>query len=890
MGRTSKLLSQIKQLGGIGLPSNTSSLPSKTGSDASGRRYSNAEWQSLANRNYVAPKPRTMSQSLDLTQLITYLRPSHERSVSIVQDAERLRALAPELNQAEEVIVSSIMSPNDLQDTDPTIYIDEMPELSQPIKDNIELLLHEFFNNEFHLGKKLRTWCKESLFRSGAVPVFLLPEGTLTRMVGNQSAGKENFSMNREYSDKSFLEQLTKEIYTPQVSTPRKKKDHISISNKNPKKVSDDILLGAESYVRSKLDLSKDKTTESVFKSFGLAGFESITARIVTELEEGDTLFLSENPEVLRFGSKIRDYQKNKIGKDLLKLYENTPESKSKTIVMGSQAEENIVDLLSYTNDDDKHTSHPFVIELPAEAVIPICIPGDPKRKLGYFILIDAFGHPIEASKYLIAANGCTTSGRIEASYAAMFGNKPTTGGIQTSSFSTLNRFGTPWDLQQNAVANVFDYVLDEMIKQKLSNVGLHEVDLGTHTSISTCMFYRLLEKKRTSLVFVPEELVTYFAFEYRDDGTGKSKLEDIMYILSIRTTLIVANMLAAMRNSIARKEITITVDEKEINAEALLDEVSQAMTEKYKMSLSSDPTQIAQAINNQNTTIKLEGTNAPGFNIQATDSQTNVVKTDESLFDFLNSAMGNQIGVPSSVINQLSEAEYARSVATTNLFFAKATINKQEIVCEHSEKLIQTFIKFSPELKTKMLKCLKSGTTKQKDDEDVIIPNTTTDVNQPTDQDVTKLFFKILNSIKVKLPAPNIAPDKAQYEVFSDYLRLIDELTNTLLPQELTGTDSELSDTFNAIKAHYKTKLVQEYAIGSGMDGVFNVDSLEEFITKEGENISKLIRIVRNTKMGLDKDKTAETTEPKPEGEDVSGDMGDTGSSDMGTSESPWL
>lgn len=877
MAVNNKTVGQLMRLSGVGAQTAPKSLPGQTVSNQSGhRKYSPGEYAVLAGRVFVQPKARTTAQNADATQLISYLRPSHEHAVSIVQDVERLRALAPEIGQAENVLVSSIMSPNDLQSGDPKIIINEISGLTETARNEIQDLLYDFFTTEYPLGENLAKWCGEALYRSGSVPVLILPESTLATITGHIDPSAATESLSKVCTPEMYEVLLKKQIHQ---KVEKSTESFLTLNRKKESDVSPEVVQGAKSHLMNEFDIRDNKRPDL------FSGLESITARIVTELEEGDTLRISENPEVLRFGSMVRQYGKNKLGKDFVKLYENVPESQRGRDGANPHRQETIIDLTPYVDDALENKSHPFHLELPAESVIPVCIPGSKTKKLGYYVLIDAFGQPIEASQYLNSMSGCSTSSRIESSYAAMFGSKPTQSGVQTNVFASMNRFGSPWDLQRNAVAKVFDYVLDEMLRKKLKNVGLQDIDLGKYNSIATCMFYRLLENKRTSLVFVPEELITYFAFDYREDGSGKSKLEDIMYVLSVRTTIVISNMMAAMRNSIARKDVKITVDEKETAAESVLDEVRQAFAEKYSLTLSTDPTQIAQAINSQNMTLKLVNGNA-ALDIDATDTQSQVPKADSDLLDILNSWIVTMLGVPHSVLNELSNAEFARSVATTNLFFAKTIRSYQSVVCTHASKLIQTMIRFSPSLQKSILHVI-AGSVKQrtqdiKDDDLDVSANTMNDVDSGKAKDLKQILHKVIQNIEVTLPAPNIAPDKAQNEIFGDYLRLIGEFVDGIYPNELIQNDSELSDTIALMKAHYKRSLIRQFATDSGIGGVFDSPTMEEFLVAEGGEINKFYAQMRNLKAGIDKTKTVLTT-PDTSDSEEGGDTSDTGETSDG-------
>lgn len=905
MGVTSEALKILKRMTGTLDKSTAEDIPSHVVSNsATHRRFSPSEYQVLATRHKIEPTTRMRSQNTDLTQIISYLKPSHEHSVLLVQDNERLRALAPEISQAENIIVSSIMSPNDLQEADPIISIGDVPNLSQTAKDQIIDLLTEFFIVEHKLGPKMAKWAGEALFRSGSAVTMILPESTLAAIIGHKDMlpkgddkddqkGQESL-LEANINERTYLELSKKKIFSIAPATESSTK---KISYKKESDNAEEKKAALEDMKQLKSYLELNGVTEAVLKEYGInengIGLETIKARITTQIEEGDTIFLSENPEVLRFGSVVREYNKKKLGKSVLDQYKD-----NNGIPNSHQIEENIIDLTPYVDDSFKNMSAPFFIELPTEAVIPICVPGSKTEKLGYFVLIDAFGQPIEASKYLSTMSGCSTSGRIQASYAAMFGNKPTESGIKSSLFGNINKIGNPWDLQQNAISRVFDYVLDEMLRKKLKDVGLGDVDMEKYNSIATCMFYRLLEKKRTTLVFVPEELMTYIAFDYRDDGAGKSKLEDAQFILSLRVTFLVANLMAMMRNAVARKEIEISFDEKETQFESVIDEVRQAVNEKYRFSLSSDPTAIAQAINNQNMTLKIANhPNAPGFNISATDTQSQVPKADNELLDTLNSWFVTVLGVPHSVLNQLNEAEFSRSVATTNLFFSKMIRTYQGILCDHVSKYMQTTIRFYPTLQKRMAKILqgvmKKNTNNVTDTEapETVTNNLSDESTMKSDQKdaIVKMLRNITKNIEVGLPAPNIAPDKAQYEIFTDYIRLIGELVDNLFPSELTGPDSELSDTFNMIKAFFKSSITKQFTTSSGLEGAFDLPTMDEFVMSNSSELKNMLKILRNQKAAFEKDKVAQTTESVPEGSEGEAESTDTSDSSASSDYGDW-
>ncbi|MFR2988455.1 MAG: hypothetical protein ACLTMR_06395, partial [Faecalibacillus sp.] len=454
----------------------------------------------LARRNYVSRKKINdlTPDDLSSTNLLNYFAPTAQNSIQLVQDAERIRELAPEIVQAETVMVSAIMAPNDFQTAQPYFTIGGTPYIKPELKDTICKYLKDYFVTQYRIDEKMTNWTKEALFRSGAAVTLILPEGTLTKMVkymADNDSGQENFTIDpSQLTEENYLQLLHTNVYS--VSKPKAQgSEHIEssipsipINSKSPAKNQNlkdkltkenlNLVEGVESFLAQEYKDYPEK-----YKKEFLNGFEEITARLITTIEDGDIISISENPEVLRFGSAVRNYAKTKLNKNLSDLYKidehrnqifNSSNSKLK------EMEQPLIDMTPFLTTLKEQKSHPFSIELPAESIIPICVPGSVEEKLGYFVLIDNLGHPIDAKNYLGANGGCSISGRITNAYTAMFGMKPTNmSGIRSPFMSATTNFAQVENIQDQAITKIFNYVLDEMLHRKLRNVGLRDVDMG---------------------------------------------------------------------------------------------------------------------------------------------------------------------------------------------------------------------------------------------------------------------------------------------------------------------------------------------------------------------------------------------------------------------------
>lgn len=828
--------------------------------------YNDSSLAFLSQRHFTSRRENTGVDNINLANLITYLQPVHEQSVQVIQDAERVRELAPEIPQAENIVVSSIMAPNDLQDTDPKFNIENMPHLNETVKTKICEYLSQYFNPTLKLNEKMTKSAKEALYRAGADVYLILPEDTLARLVKkyNMNVGKEDYQKCREiYTEEHYKELLNEPVFSLKkestavhIGTEKKtlpsipiKKQEITSSVYEDKKdreykldekyKQNGFFSGLESYLKKELASEKYEPSEI------LNGLETITAKIITKFEEGDTLKISENPEVLRFGKAVRHYGKTMLGRRFEELYDDA----NKTTTDPDKYEP-IIDLTPYTGNLNDQKGHPYCINIPAEAVIPVVIPGTRQEHLGYFILVDSLGHPIQANQYMIGSNGCSISNRITAAYTAMFGTKKTqTTGVRSPYEFNASGYYNPQSFQKNAVTKVFNYVLDEMLRQKLHDVGLRHVSVDKYETIATCMFYRLLENKQTSLVFVPENLITYIAFDYRDNGTGKSKLEDINFVLSLRVTLLVANMMALMKNAVARKEIEVSVDPKETNIMGLIDQIKQAVLTKYSLNLSTNVQETAMNILNQNISVRtLPHPNAQGMDIKANDVQSQVPKADSELNDTISTWLTSLLDVPYAAMNQTNEYEYSRSVATTNLFFGKKIRNFQKILCQKYTELLQTYIRYSPELVSGIKKIL-AGQVSAEEKEHAVnetpLDNTsvTTDHNSITKEQIQEYLVSIIKNLEISLPAPNIAPDKAQFELFQEFMTTLTTAIDSIYTDELAGDDPDAVSGLRILKATIKSNIAKDFANQMGIDAtITSIDDLTSYVlTNRSTLISNL-------------------------------------------------
>ena len=868
-------------------------------------KFSDDELPTLIHRHAIEQKAKN-ARPVNLPDIIGYIQPEQERSVQLVHDAERAKALIPEIAQAEKILVSSILSPNDLQEADPIYEIENMPDLPESVVNEICEYLKDRFTNEYELGEKMEHWTKEALFRSGAAVILTLPEATLTKLMDSvrQSttyrSGTE--SLKYYFSDQNYKDILNKTIYTKsekaqegyfskgQLKLSKQSSSTEDIVAKFKDRYNNELRAGIESIILGDFDTTNPHYAK-VYKDT-CASLEAMTATIVTKIEEGDVIKISENPEVLRFGKAVRNYQKTKLGKDFDKLWLDSNKHLGIGKVTGIDQEQ-ILDLTNYLTEDE-NKSLPFNIEIPSEAVIPVCIPGQKAEKIGYFVLVDSHGQPIRASQYLTSGGGCSVSSRIANAYASMYGQVPTPGGIKSPLMTYMGKAGMNLNPSEDAMNNVFNYILDNVLRRKLKDVGLNEITFDKYESIATCMFYRMLENKETSLVFVPDTLMTYIAFDYRDNGCGKSLLEDISFVLSLIATLLVTNMMAQMKNAIAKQEITVSFDEDETNQDQVIEQIRNTAILKNQLNFTYDPANIVTAVTDQAVSIKaVKHPNAPGFDIERTYTTDQMPQADTDLLEKLQSWLTNAFGIPHSVFNQLDDAEFSRSVATSNLFFSQLIRSYQKKLCKFTTEFVRLNLKYSPTMQEGLAKIINNHIDGKKN------TNLTTPINdggkdiKSQKLDINKTLSEVINRITVSLAAPNIAPNKAQYEIVQEFSSILDSIVNNLYPTEIVhNEDTEASNGLTILKGFLRSSITKELLQHMGLNTGLDLQELDDYLINNRETMMSIMRLARNVNQDMNMDRTAQLTEISDKANDNStdefSDMNDNnyGGLDMGSTD----
>ncbi len=480
--------------------------------------YSPIEANQLIKGSYVKQQ---VNKPLSKEDLITYLNPVYEKISRFKLNSEMMRALAPEINKAGTLLPAIIMCPNDLQDGIIQFELDlEDNVIPSGIQTEITKLLSDYFNNTLNLGTRETQWLDDIFFTSGAKPILIIPNNKIQKIIEDSVKDKpRDYNIDNkprvtfesfrdiEYSKINKME-LTNILFDDSLKMSglesfviKGKDEQTSIVDNDLKILFKDLHEEFQNQFHAENVYSTEniKFDSSKFEK----GLEEATVKLIAKLGDGDAIHITDNPMFIRAGHDIVKDNK-KINRDKMDAYFNQNVNYKMDRVL----------LIPFDDEPTEDEGHPLFLELPTESVIPICVPGNKAEHIGYFILLDEYGYPLEASEELLKGQ-CCSPGMVTGAYNALFG----------SGSNCMGSCGLRGNVNHLISSRIFETILDKYLTKKVQSIGYGSVEVGKMNSIAACMFHRLLFQKKTTVLFVPDHLLTYMAFDYRKDGTGHGKL-----------------------------------------------------------------------------------------------------------------------------------------------------------------------------------------------------------------------------------------------------------------------------------------------------------------------------------------------------------------------------
>jgi hypothetical protein len=671
------------------------------------------------------------------------------------RENRQILQLMPKVAKAARLMVASILSPNDLTRHAITVTIKE-DAIPEAQRDQVTKICTDFFQDRLKLKTELAKWIYSFGYEDGAAVFAVIPQHSIANIADELYVGQESF--------------------VSKVLTP----------------IAQETLFGFGDI--------KDQRPLSAVAMEGLftlpesaSSTEQPVSRLLNTIFGQEALSLTDNPGVLQVRHTQQTKRKAKVAQKLTQRYRSLSEP--------------YIDMTGYVQEDKTFVGNPLLMRLPTDSVTPLYTPGSPDDHQGYLVLLDYQGNPVNSLLYQDTALDKLNSAKQDI-FSQVYSAYGTTAGNTDVQKAEIN-------------GRIYSQVVAKHLEKRLSDAGCGDTAITNMDAVMRCLFARFLQDKQTRVLFLPKELVTYMTFDIGENGLGVSALDGIKFNASLKMTVQVSRVMAQLKAAMDKRKIEINFGgELREPPEMIMRTVMREYVNKNTMSFSVDPSATQSQIVEKALSIK--GTGMPGldsFDINnEQDSRSSATDFDSDMMSSLDDEIIAGLDVPAATMNSLSQDEYARSVTTTNLFFAMDVSIKQDTTIRCVSDLLRKYARFSKPFHEELEKVWPSlNKTKSKiaQDGEAAVPKKDSD-----DLPSTITLDTLIDHLTIELPSPNVAPSKAQFDALDSMVESIGKLMAVMMPDDIVVND-QLKPIYQQMRSRATIDNIRTYIESSGMSNL---------------------------------------------------------------------
>lgn len=718
-----------------------------------GQSYSS---DSRSNRAVIAPNMSLLSRISDLT-------------ANDVNDSQSIFQLLPEMELTMQILVSSILSPKDLSDASISITL-EPNRLHGELAGSMLNVLTEHFTKVHKISEMLQPALENMLFHTGADPMMILPESSIDRAING--------------SGRISMESISGEF---------------DITNNRVRPIG---FLGNPSTEAKPTTSGLGVSLESLFQSEVKEYDEVVRCEGKPEL-----VSVVDNPNILKLSRMkdrlIRDRARSLLAnRELMGTTRRTAQvsmenytsyqhslTRGRDVMNGGVGAQHVPLQIMTTETDNRRPSvgHPLVMRLPTEAVIPVHQPSNPEAHLGYFIILDELGNPVT---------------RVDERdyYSDMSDSLNKNSGMSSQLISQVRRQmeGRSMDRQSeiNEMAMLYGQFMEKDLTERL-RAGIYGsgAEVTAPTEVYRVMFARAMARQHTQLLYVPAELMVYFAFDYNKYGIGQSLLQQSKILGGIRVMMLFADTMAAIKNSVNHTTVEMNIDPNDPypsqTVEFMMTEFAKTRQAIFPLGASS-ANDIVTYLQRAAVNVVVNGnTRYPTTRMDVSERATNRIQPNTELQKDLRDRHLMAIGLTPDQVDGAGNAEFATSILSNNLLLAKRVLRYQKkleaLVKEFIQKYVLADGDLMGELRSLVDKNRNKLTAEQqrsqeltddvKEQRKTLTGGKDVPALESIDQKLESLeemgldavVMEFLQNVRVQLPKPDTSTLKSQMEAFKE-------------------------------------------------------------------------------------------------------------------------
>jgi hypothetical protein len=769
---------------------------------------------------------------------IQALKNVSDNTVQNISDAQTVMQTLPELELAAQILVSSVLSPKDMMTVELIYKAPEnlvTPEVNTAMTNRVRI----HFEQNYKIKQVLPRLLRDVLFETGSYAVAVIPENSIDDVINSNrkvsmESLQDHFDRDGKIKPLGLLGPLVKKAASREIqgaSLAFESLDHHKIDTSYDTKIGlersfeniaqETFTTVTDNPALLQIPRINQKIRESrIMDLMGSRGVKLMGSKALENWTPSLEAYGAPNPHAVQ-STPIESRNTGQAQQPMHKL--NDREMSSLIYRDRNYQYKPITTLKTQEQLNRRAVGSPLIMHLPSEAVIPVFVPGNVEQHVGFFVLIDEEGNPIQR----IA----------DIDYYQQLNSRMNSGGsFPSAMLQKVKANMQGFDNTNNAHLDYSARVYGEMIEQDLlarlrNGVYGNGVALAKREEVYRIMFARALAKQHTQLLFMPIEFMTYFALRYNGDGMGKSLLDDLKIINSLRSMLLFANVMAAVKNSMGRTEVKIKMDEHDPDPqktfERVVHEILRSRQQAFPVGTNS-PMDIVDWVQRAGFEFVPEGhPGLPDMTVEFGEKNTSYVKPDTDLDDTLRKRSIMGLGLTPQSVDAAFEAEFATSVLTNNILLSKRVMNIQDVIepqlADHVRKVMMNDEDLIRDLRAileasadKLIERLKKQDALHKDD-----PTYRTNLgSQPRELIIQQLLYDFVMGMEVSLPKPNSVTLENQVAALDTYTKTLDValeayISSNFMTMDTAGDVGAYVDQLKAVaKAYFIRKWLGENGV----------------------------------------------------------------------------
>lgn len=709
-----------------------------------------------------------------------------------MEDNQNTMQLFPDIELAEQIVISSILAPKDMGSSE-LIY--KLTDNRFPAVLTNELLgvLKEHISKNYKLREQCSDILSDAMFKKGSHVKAILPESAVDELINSNSVvATENIFPSDIFADRTGSSLTSMNLLgspVPKNTTKRRNPKYVLESIVNAGADVSPSIYNEDESVRKALEGLVEVTDNYNLLKFqklvDAISISSVRKAVGTRLDKASMTFATESYKFFE-GKKAEGKMTEEQMKQL--LYRNSVSQYKPFLTIPSK-----------DNLRRKSVGRPMVIDIPSEAAVPIHVPGSPEKHIGYMVPVDADGNFITlGSAFDNAAGmaGMMSSDKSNSSLGSLLTEKA------RKNLATQNEQPTI----ENAT-EIYADIIEKDFLQRLANGKYgRELRIGRNMDIMRIMLIRALKAQFTRLVYVPAEYVTYFAFKYHDNGVGKSYLDDLANITSLRALVLFSKTMARVKSSIETTHVNVKLDPRDHDPAGTLEKAKHLIAKTRQQFFPHGLNRVVDLtdwISRAGIQITFEG--HPKMPTTSFDFETKNMQhppPDDGLEEDFRYQTYMHFGLSPDAVDTAAKSDFATVIEKSSIMFSKRVTVWSDAFSEDLTDYARKILNNDNELIDALLGVLKN----HKSEIDSMMTDEEKEFYTTHPKEFSEfLIYQFSSSLKVDLPKPEFTSLQNMNTSFTDranaYKAAIEYVIDeSVLPSDLGGEASNYVATLQKV------------------------------------------------------------------------------------------